>query len=75
MSKSNINIEITASGATRSALTLLLSTMDVPGMRLRLNIEDLRWMNRNLGIRNGNHEHINEALMLVDEMLKEWSRP
>jgi|LauGreDrversion4_2_1035121.scaffolds.fasta_scaffold21872_10 hypothetical protein len=46
-------------------LQQILSTMDVPRQRL----SDLRWLWRNLAINNGQHEHIDRALLLIRQDL------
>ena len=47
-------------------LNEILKTMDVPKERTN----DYRWLIRNLGIRNGNHPLLNEAIELLKRKLK-----
>ena len=44
----------------------ILETMDVPEMRKT----DIRWLSRNLGIRNSNHPNFQDAMNLIKELLK-----
>lgn len=44
-------------------LKQILDTMDVPEVRKN----DLRWLGRNLWIRNSNHLNLKEALSLIKE--------
>ena len=44
----------------------ILDTMDVPKLRKT----DWRWLKRNLGVRNGKHLFFNEAMSIIDTLLK-----
>lgn len=44
----------------------LLSSMDIPISRRG----DLRWLSRNLGIRNWQHPRVKEAIKLINSLLK-----
>lgn len=48
-------------------LMQLLETMDVPSLRMN----DLRWLSRNLGMRNRRHPQFLEAIKLIRLLLKE----
>ena len=57
-------------------LKQLLTDMDISVNRIALldidNIDlnwNLRWLNRNVAIRNGNHPNINEALTLIKSLM------
>lgn len=39
----------------------ILATMEIPSTRC----QDLRWLGRNLGVRNGAHPHFHEAVGLI----------
>jgi len=54
----------------KSALSTLLEQMDVPEMRKQLRDTDIRWLNRNLGIRNKNHPMFETTIGLVTWLLK-----
>jgi len=47
-------------------LISLLSEMDVPQMR----IHDVRWLYRNLAVRNGGHKNFTEAKELLKTFVK-----
>ena len=51
----------------------LLATMDVPDNRIRRNLfktSSIRWLNRNLRIRNGEHPQLVEALELIKSIMR-----
>ena len=49
----------------------ILNEMDVPDKRKDLNkIGNLRWLQRNLLIRNGNHPRAEEALVFIEHLIK-----
>ena len=51
----------------------LLATMDVPDNRIRRNLfktSSIRWLNRNLRIRNNEHPQLTEALELIKSLMK-----
>lgn len=50
----------------RQDLMKILKTMDLPEGRL----EDLNWLRRNLLIKNADHPEANEALRLIQLLLK-----
>jgi len=52
-----------------SRLLELLETMDVPKLRKNLTLENIRWLKRNLMIRNGEHQHFAEAITIINHML------
>ena len=47
-------------------LNRLLPTMDVPENRKT----DIKWLQRNLGIRNCNHENFPMAIMIIEWLIK-----
>ena len=50
----------------QSALATMLDMMDVPEMRKDVtNLSNVRWLNRNIGVRNGKHPMFKSALGLV----------
>jgi len=56
----------------KSALGTILAQMDVPEMRKELtSTGNLRWLNRNLAVRNKNHPMFATARTLLTEILKE----
>lgn len=56
----------------RSALGTILAQMDVPEMRKELDdTGNLRWLNRNLAVRNKNHPMFTTARTILKEILKE----
>ena len=56
----------------RSALGTILAQMDVPEMRKELDDPgNLRWLNRNLAVRNENHPMFATARTILTEILKE----
>lgn len=48
------------------ALERILESMDVPPARK----EDLRWLSRNIAIRNWQHPQFNEATALISALLR-----
>lgn len=50
----------------------LIGDMDIPAMRMDIdNPANVRWLLRNLGIRNANHKNFEEAFRLLKEKAKE----
>ena len=60
----------------RKALVLeILNEMDVPDMRKDLNkIGNLRWLQRNLLIRNGNHPRAVEVVEVIAKMARDKNK-
>ena len=60
----------------RKALVLeILNEMDVPDMRKDLNkIGNLRWLQRNLLIRNGNHPRAVEVVETITKMARDKNK-
>lgn len=54
-----------------SRLESLLKHMDVPVNRSRVNFNNLRWLDRNLWIRNEGHPSYKEASSLIKQCLKD----
>lgn len=52
-------------------LNELLKKMDVPQIHKNPTSKDIPWLNRNLHIRNSKHANYEEALKIVQELLKE----
>ncbi len=51
---------------------VIIEDMDVPEMRKDLNkLGNLRWLQRNLLIRNGNHPRATEAVEMIAKMAQE----
>jgi hypothetical protein len=55
----------------RSTLKELLPKMDVPELRQELTDENLRWLQRNLGIRNSLHKDFPMSAMIIRWLLKD----
>ena len=56
----------------KSALGTILAQMDVPEMRKTITAENLRWLNRNLAIRNKNHPMFKTARTLLSDIMIAW---
>ena len=54
----------------REELRELLRDFDIPAMRRPLNKANLRWMGRNLQIKNSDHRDFDKAKKLIKEILK-----
>ena len=54
----------------REELRELLRDFDIPAMRRPLNKANLRWMGRNLQIKNGDHRDFDKAKKLIKEILR-----
>ena len=51
---------------------VIIEDMDIPEMRKDLNkLGNLRWLQRNLLIRNGNHPRATEAVEMITKMAQE----
>ena len=48
-----------------------LETMDVPAFRKELTPSNIRWLLRNLRVRNGEHPDIDEVVTVLKERLRE----
>lgn len=60
---------------TRLELVSLLSTMDVPDMRLNLNNwENVAWLLRNLPINNSRHARIDHAMSSLRSLMRQMRR-
>jgi hypothetical protein len=56
-----------------SALKTILGQMDVPPKRIEpLRRTDVRWLGRNLQIRNGDHPMFETASGLIRWLLRNW---
>lgn len=55
----------------KEKLTEILSNMDIPEIRNKINFGNLMWMTRNLGFKNRNHPDFDEAMKLIKKMIKE----
>ena len=51
-------------------LVEILATMDVPASRKELTPSNVRWLLRNLRVRNGQHPDINEAISGLKEVAR-----
>jgi len=48
----------------------LLSTMDLPKNRkTKLSLENLRWLQRNIFIRNGDNPNLKEAQNIINKLI------
>ena len=55
----------------KSALKTLLEMMDVPEMRMNVDKPaNLRWLNRNLAVRNSNHPMFETAKDMIIWLIK-----
>lgn len=54
----------------REELRFIIDDFDIPAMRRPLNKANLRWMGRNLQIKNGDHKDFARAKKLIKEILK-----
>ena len=50
--------------------TKLLDEMDIPDMRREINHRNLRWLMRNIRVRNGKHPRIKEVIEEIKRLLK-----
>ncbi len=50
-------------------LSGVLDQMDVPTMRKEINMINLRWLGRNLAIRNGGHKNFMPAASYIKKLL------
>ena len=56
----------------RDRLKEILATMDIPQMRSDITqTQNLRWLQRNLQVRNGTHPNTGEALLIIRDILKD----
>ena len=53
-----------------SNLRTILDTMDVPASRKELTLSNVRWLLRNLRIRNAQHPDINETISDLKEIAR-----
>ena len=54
---------------------VIIEDMDIPEMRKNLNkLGNLRWLQRNLMIRNGNHLRATEAVEMIAKMAREKNK-
>ena len=54
---------------------VIIEDMDIPEMRKDLNkLGNLRWLQRNLLIRNGNHPRATEAVEMIAKMAREKNK-
>jgi len=51
-------------------LVEVLTTMDVPASRKELTPSNVRWLLRNLRVRNGQHPDINETISDLKEIAR-----
>jgi len=55
--------------AIRKNLLEILNKMDVPETRKELNQHNLRWLARNIGIRNRGHDEFPAAVHFINTLL------
>lgn len=54
-----------------SKLTKLLRNMDIPTHRKTKHTpENLKWLGKNIGVRNSNHKNYNEVTSILSEILQ-----
>lgn len=63
-------IQMTERMLTASTLLPILFAMDVPIERMRLSPANVRWLLRNLRVRNGEHPDIDLAIELLKKLRK-----
>ena len=51
----------------------LLCEMDIPDMRREINHRNLRWLMRNIRVRNGKHQRIKEVIEEIKRLLKDFN--
>ena len=51
-------------------LGTIIATMDVPEMRKKITFSNLRWLSRNLAIRNKNHPLFSNARGIIKNILR-----
>lgn len=54
----------------REELRFIIREFDIPAMRRPLNKANLRWMGRNLQIKNSDREEFDRAKKLIKEILR-----
>lgn len=62
-----IELETLCRKCLLSSFSELISTMDLPEMRRK----DYRWLNRNMGIRNSNHDDYEQASFYLRAILRD----
>ena len=56
---------------TEQSLTVLLEKMDVPNMRRDVTVaSNLRWLQRNLAVRNSQHPNMSAVRVLIRDLLR-----
>ena len=55
---------------TEVQLGMLLEQMDVPERRMPVSRSNLRWLSRNLAVRNSDHPLFSETMDLVIQLLR-----
>ena len=56
---------------TEQSLTVLLEKMDVPSMRRDVTVaSNLRWLQRNLAVRNSQRPNMSAAFVLIRDLLR-----
>ena len=56
---------------TEQSLTVLLEKMDVPNMRRDVTVaSNLRWLQRNLAVRNSQHPNMSAVRVLIRALLR-----
>ena len=56
-----------------SALKTLLESFDIPDMRRELRLSDIRWLSRNLSIKNKDNPMLETTMGLIKWLLKNYS--
>ena len=69
----NISLEKKDVERKASALSTILQDMNVPDSRKEVsNVSNIRWLNRNLGIENGDHPMLETAKELLAFILRKY---
>jgi hypothetical protein len=61
----------TDNGEPEIKLASILEGMNVPLRRQEISISNVRWLNRNIRIQNGDHPQIQDACDLIVQILRE----
>jgi hypothetical protein len=54
----------------RETLVRILKNMDIPRRRHELSNNNLRWLNRNIAVRNSGHPEFETARALITQLLR-----
>lgn len=55
----------------KKVLLIAIRTMEIPQERKNVeDIDDLRWIQNNLGIKNSEHRHFDQAMTIINTIVK-----